>query len=1653
MKSEFTFQVLGFRGGSIVESPDGTRHEKRSTRWVGISVDTACNRAIHTVSQTGRQVLMLAFSVLAWCCSSLDVHAAASFRSHMIWVGDEPRLQVTIDPGSAVTQTVWVAVKPVNQRGESPDGFTTGCSIKLAGDGKSVTTNFPILNPKVPLERLWRAPGRSGKEVVMIAGDYIRVTARDDGIGLAGEVLVYPFNPDSPLQSCTVRLAGGFTNRQAHFTLHFGPHKQGVEQKASVEFQLLDDEGNPLTIGDAEVALSDTRSTDFEKDVTPKRDTTGPYTVTFTVKNEAIGMQVASDVRFPFANLLVPVSSMESDSPGDWHSPRTPLSEGATKSVPNILFSAYQPFDRPVFDAEVKHQGTRSLRIDYLPTATATIGSNVRLPGVPTAARIWVKGNNTRDRLVIEWRDPCNFTAASYQRFMNAAAVEVCRLDFSDWKCFTVPVLGNGLLARDNRSYMAGHSGLEPRHPIQIPFHCAALRVIPEPPGKDAPSNVVPRSVWVDDLQVETQAPRSERMMLELRGDTPERRLHADSKLVVSVGNGTPYEIRNGRIAVTFIDGAGETVKDADLTEGIDVGMGEVAVKTLPLAAVEARKPRGPVTAIVTVTGPVAGQRVQGRVVFSRPTGAGLVWNFERQEHFNPVAPAWYDQTTYAKHAMVLSGGKYYISLQGGNLNKRPLGDNKQPEWALVSTPVGADPVAGGADGTARSLPLTVTTNIPVSVVLHPALPGVVESVEMQVFGDGVPVMLQAIFADSGSAEFDMPYQQHASEPVRVDWKGWKACRFAAPPIPPAYGSSDGKGNPFYAPRYPLNLTLLAWTENGGPAAIRVDQVSVSTHLSTKQELVAELDYSDETMLHIPGQPLKMTLGSLSGDPMSVDARFRVITTTGRVAHEGVIKKTLPPGARETVTLVETLREGFYRVRVEGLPFDRVLEVDVQAPDRKRYFGEAIMTRLADLRSLDGDLELTEKRIELDWDTAEPVPDLYHHNWFRRNIAAASEGNQYQVVPVVGYAADWAGPEKQPVVDDGTYTRDVGSYMQAPVRLADWNTFMRNVGREHARESAKWVFWQSPDIPDPNPVYLPQDKYRSMFEIFHRWIKQYNTNACIIAGGFSFERVLGYLVNTNMLDPATLPFDQFEVRVNPGSVSAEEVQLEDFLEDLDAQLKLTATGRKALIADMDWVTDEQFAMLDQAAYHVRAAILLHAAGALPHQFVSVNRYGTQDGFGLLFHPVYGNSSIQSQRPFFVPKPAYFGLIETRKMLTDLDFQQRTGLVDRDPQANRAYLFKQKDGNICAVVWRVRGATSYQLPADWATVKAVDAFGVPVTLGKTLPVGAIPLFLRFASVPLDRVAHELRNLRPQESATSYDLVLDLFPAEAWARRVAEYTAVGGDTTERRKGRLFAGERVNEVFLKNVTEERFAFTLDQAGDVLMSMLWHLDAAGDTNRTTRVILNGGDEQTNTLAPMMGLASSNTIDQVYASGLRRSAFVLRGCKAGRNEVILRHQAPLAVGGFRLTRIQEGRVDLTACGPLACLDSGVPIQAFRNASGGTLTLGKQTYATGIGCMGETALEYPLNKQFSRFDVTVGIDTITKGKGSVVFRILVDGKEKGKTCKSGLMTGMTLFKTLSVDGLEDAERLLLLVEDGGDGLENDVANWVDPVLTVKDAPK
>jgi len=116
------------------------------------------------------------------------------------------------------------------------------------------------------------------------------------------------------------------------------------------------------------------------------------------------------------------------------------------------------------------------------------------------------------------------------------------------------------------------------------------------------------------------------------------------------------------------------------------------------------------------------------------------------------------------------------------------------------------------------------------------------------------------------------------------------------------------------------------------------------------------------------------------------------------------------------------------------------------------------------------------------------------------------------------------------------------------------------------------------------------------------------------------------------------------------------------------------------------------------------------------------------------------------------------------------------------------------------------------------------------------------------------------------------------------------------------------------------------------------------------------------------------------------------------------------------------------------------------SAVGTPLTFGKVPCGDGIGAHAVSFIEYPLDGQFSAFEVTVGIDGSTEGRGSVVFRVYVDGKERAS---SGLMTGFSKPKTLKVDKLDDARRLILSVTDAEDGNRDDLANWIDGKLYLK----
>jgi hypothetical protein len=187
-------------------------------------------------------------------------------------------------------------------------------------------------------------------------------------------------------------------------------------------------------------------------------------------------------------------------------------------------------------------------------------------------------------------------------------------------------------------------------------------------------------------------------------------------------------------------------------------------------------------------------------------------------------------------------------------------------------------------------------------------------------------------------------------------------------------------------------------------------------------------------------------------------------------------------------------------------------------------------------------------------------------------------------------------------------------------------------------------------------------------------------------------------------------------------------------------------------------------------------------------------------------------------------------------------------------------------------------------------------------------------------------------------------------------------------------------------------------------------------------------------------------TKGQDNTPGLRETTFVLRGCKAGKNEVIVRHEKPGNGAGWRVEPMPGDHLPLDRMGMHNGRQTKGEIVKHVSAVGTPLTLEKKTYETGIGAHATSFIEYPLAKQFRAFEVTVGIDANTEGRGSVVFRVFVDGKERAT---SGVVNGFSKPKTLKVDGLDGAERLILSVTDAGDGNRDDLANWVEGRLWLK----
>ncbi len=126
----------------------------------------------------------------------------------------------------------------------------------------------------------------------------------------------------------------------------------------------------------------------------------------------------------------------------------------------------------------------------------------------------------------------------------------------------------------------------------------------------------------------------------------------------------------------------------------------------------------------------------------------------------------------------------------------------------------------------------------------------------------------------------------------------------------------------------------------------------------------------------------------------------------------------------------------------------------------------------------------------------------------------------------------------------------------------------------------------------------------------------------------------------------------------------------------------------------------------------------------------------------------------------------------------------------------------------------------------------------------------------------------------------------------------------------------------------------------------------------------------------------------------------------------------------------------------LPYLETKWPYKTDRNVTGGQLRCGGRLYLKGLGVHSAAVLRYKLDRPWSRFQAEVGIDDSTGGRGSVGFRVFVDGKDgrKLKYTSPPIRGGMPP-QAISID-LTGATQLDLVVDYGEAGDVMDHADWL-----------
>jgi hypothetical protein len=132
-------------------------------------------------------------------------------------------------------------------------------------------------------------------------------------------------------------------------------------------------------------------------------------------------------------------------------------------------------------------------------------------------------------------------------------------------------------------------------------------------------------------------------------------------------------------------------------------------------------------------------------------------------------------------------------------------------------------------------------------------------------------------------------------------------------------------------------------------------------------------------------------------------------------------------------------------------------------------------------------------------------------------------------------------------------------------------------------------------------------------------------------------------------------------------------------------------------------------------------------------------------------------------------------------------------------------------------------------------------------------------------------------------------------------------------------------------------------------------------------------------------------------------------------------------------------QVSITELKPISAEQGWGSLRTNTNCTGLPITIDGEVFEKGLGTHAASKIVYKLQPRFTRFVAICGLDNSAGLNGSIRFRVELDGKE---LFASPVLTSEERKAYVDVP-VRGGDRLTLYVDDGGDGIDYDHADWAE----------